>query len=164
MRKLNNLHDMQKLKQKLKTRILKFSLICAVSGALVACGGDSEEDIPADLTGKKPDSLPVMLNTELPFRYPPALYADKAEGNVVLRLFIDEEGIVIPDSTQIVESSNTLLLDSAAVRGANDLKFNPAKYRGVPMAVAILFPIYFRHPEVTPADTVVDPDKPDQGS
>ncbi len=128
--------------------------------ALGACGGSKSEDVEGDLSGKKPDSLPVMLNTELPFRYPPALYTEKVEGNVTLRLFIDESGTVVADSTQVVESSASNLLDSAAVRGANDFKFVPAKLKGVPMAVAILFPIYFRHPEVTPTDSVKNPGTP----
>lgn len=143
---------------------LRFSLFCctlAGSGvALAACGSNGDSDEPLDTEGKRPDSLPVMLNTELPFRYPPALYAEKVEGNVTLRLFIDELGAVIPESTQVVETSHTSLLDSAAVKGARDLKFSPAKYRGTAMAVAILFPIYFRHPEVSPPSEALDTTAP----
>ncbi len=115
---------------------------------IAACGGGEKGAV--DTRGKRPDALPVMLNKDLPFRYPPALYADKVQGNVTLRLFIDEHGVVVNDSTKIVESSNTPLLDSAAVKGARDLKFEPAKLKETPMAVAILFPVYFRHPEVAP--------------
>ena len=35
----------------------------------------------------QPDVAPVMLNKELPFRYPPALYAQKVQGNVTLRIY-----------------------------------------------------------------------------
>ena len=41
-----------------------------------------------------------MINSELPFRYPPALYARKVQGNVTLRLHVDRNGAVRPDSTQ----------------------------------------------------------------
>src|ERR1700737_3430123 len=55
--------------------------------------------------GRQPDVPPVMLNKELPFRYPPALYAQKVQGNVTLRIFIDREGAIVPDSTRIAETS-----------------------------------------------------------
>jgi TonB family protein len=94
-----------------------------------------------------PDSLPVMLNTEPPFRYPTELYADRVEGNVSLRLFIDVEGKVLADSTAIVQSSGHAALDSVALTGSKELKFSPATRRGKAMAVRIIYPVYFRHPE-----------------
>ena len=39
-----------------------------------------------------PDETPVMVNSELPFRYPAALYARKVQGNVTLRLYVDRDG------------------------------------------------------------------------
>jgi TonB family protein len=98
----------------------------------------------------RPDVLPVMLNKELPFHYPPTLYAEKAQGNVTLRLYVDKDGLVVNDSTHIVESSAVPALDSAAIKGSHDLRFVPAKLHGVPMPVSILFPVYFRHPEAPP--------------
>jgi protein TonB len=105
-----------------------------------------------------PDEVPRMLNTELPFRYPAALYARKVQGNVTLRLRIDRDGRVTADSTRVEEPSAYPALDSAAMRGAQDLRFVPAKLRGEPMAVTILFPVYFRHPEAPalPGDTILD--------
>lgn len=88
-----------------------------------------------------------MINTELPFHYPGALYARKAQGNVTLRLFVDSTGQTVPDSTKVEESSGQLAFDSAAVAGSRDLRFVPAKLRGEPMGMTILFPVYFRHPE-----------------
>ncbi len=107
--------------------------------------------------GPRPDEAPVMLNKELPFRYPASLYARKVQGNVTLRLFIDRDGKVRPESTQVEESSGYGSMDTAAVRGASDLTFVPAKLRGEPMAVTILFPVYFRHPEARPlpGDTIL---------
>ena len=46
--------------------------------------------------GAKPDVMPVMLNRELPFRYPPALYARRVQGNVTLHIHIDSTGIGWP--------------------------------------------------------------------
>jgi protein TonB len=106
----------------------------------------------------KPDELPKMLNGELPFHYPPALYARKVQGNVTLYLYIDRNGQVTPDSTRIEESSGYAALDSAAVKGSQELHFVPAKLRGDPMGVSILFPVYFRHPEAhaLPGDTILN--------
>ena len=104
-----------------------------------------------------PDEVPRMLNTELPFHYPAALYARKVQGNVTLRLRIDRDGQVSADSTRIEESSGYAALDSAAVKGSQELHFIPAKLRGEPMPVTILFPVYFRHPDAhaLPGDTIL---------
>jgi TonB family protein len=105
----------------------------------------------------RPDELPVMVNREPPFRYPAPLYAQKVQGNVTLRIFIDRDGRVRPESTRVEESSGYSSLDSSAVTGSQDLRFIPAKLNGEPMAVSILFPVFFRHPEGTPlpGDTVL---------
>lgn len=104
-----------------------------------------------------PDEKPRMVNEELPFHYPPALYARKVQGNVTLRLYVDHAGQVTPDSTRIEESSGYAGLDSAAVKGSQDLRFTPAKLRGEPLGVSILFPVYFRHPDAhaLPGDTIL---------
>ena len=104
-----------------------------------------------------PDEIPKMLNSDLPFRYPAALYARKVQGNVTLRLRIDRDGQVHTDSTSIEQSSGYPGLDSAAVLGSADLRFVPAKLHGEPMPVTILFPVYFRHPEghPLPGDTIL---------
>ena len=106
----------------------------------------------------RPDEVPKALNTELPFRYPAALYARRVQGNVTLRLFIDRDGQVRPDSTRIEESSGYAALDSAAVKGSQELRFVPAKLRGEAMATTVLFPVYFRHPEAhaLPGDTILN--------
>ena len=75
----------------------------------------------------------------------------------MLRVFIDKEGQIVSESTHVAESSGFPPLDSAAVKGSNDLRFIPAKTRGEPVPVSILFPVYFRHPEAPPlpGDTVL---------
>ena len=105
-----------------------------------------------------PDEAPRVLNTELPFRYPAVLYARKVQGNVTLRLYIDTAGQARADSTRIEESSGYAALDSAAVKGSQDLRFVPAKLHGEPLATTVLFPVYFRHPEAhaLPGDTILN--------
>jgi len=123
-------------------------------GVALACStrkGDSDSTkVAFDSGSARPDTYPVMINREMPFRYPPALYAEKVQGNVVLRLFVDTAGTVVNDSTRVVESSKVPMLDSAALSGSRELEFEPAKLHGAPMPVTILFPVYFRHPEAPP--------------
>jgi len=95
----------------------------------------------------EPDVVPQMLNDELPFRYPVALYVRRVQGNVLLRLYVDASGFVLPDSTRLVERSGFPALDSAALAGAARLRFRGARRRGAPIAVTLLFPVHFRHPE-----------------
>lgn len=104
------------------------------------------------------DEVPERLNTELPFRYPAALYARRVQGNVTLRLYVDRDGQVHSDSTRIEESSGYVSLDSAAVKGSQELRFVPAKRRGEAVATMVLFPVYFRHPEAhaLPGDTILN--------
>jgi len=103
------------------------------------------------------DELPTLINPELPFRYPAALYARRVQGNVTLRLFIDRAGWVRPESTRVEEPSGYAALDSAAVAASRALQFSPAKRDGAPVAVSVLFPVLFRHPEAgaLPGDSIL---------
>lgn len=135
------------------------ALMAVVVAQLVAC---SSEKSPAAATaaqrGGPPDELPRMLNAELPFRYPPALYAKKIQANVLLRLYVDSLGAVVRDSTMVVESSGAEKLgsaaaeqlDSAAVTGASDLAFAPARRAGTAVGTMVLLPVHFRHPDEPP--------------
>lgn len=120
---------------------------------------DAKKMIEALQASVAPDSLPVMQNSQLPFRYPPELYARRVQGNVTLRIHIDTAGRISPESTTVVETSGYPALDSAAVTGARVLQFRPAFAKGAPLAISVLFPVYFRHPEASPlpGDTVLKP-------
>jgi TonB family protein len=78
------------------------------------------------------------------------LYAQKVQGNVTLRIFIDSDGQIVADSTRVAETSGFNALDSAAMKGSRDLKFEPAKTQGRPVPVSILLPVFFRHPDAPP--------------
>ncbi len=137
--------------------LLTFPLL-ALSAACVDTKDAAQKAAMAIMSGPpKPDVLPAVQNKELPFRYPAALYAKKIQGNVTLRIFIDSLGIVHGDSTAVVETSGYPALDSAAIRGAEVLRFSPAMLKGKPISVPILFPVFFRHPEAAPlpGDTIL---------
>ena len=125
-----------------------------------ACKNGEGSSLPFQTVGRQPDVAPVMLNKELPFRYPPALYAQKVQGNVTLRIYIDSNGAIVPDSTRVAETSGFSALDSAAMKGSRDLKFDPAKTRGQPVPVSILLPVFFRHPDAPPlaGDSIIKRD------
>jgi periplasmic protein TonB len=126
----------------------------------VGCKKGEGSGLPFQTVGKQPDVAPVMLNKELPFRYPPALYAQKVQGNVTLRIYIDRDGSIVPDSTRIAETSGFTALDSAAMKGSRDLKFEAAKTQGQPVPVSILLPVFFRHPDAPPlaGDSIIKRD------
>lgn len=140
---------------KLRTSIAALALLCAA-----ACKKGEGSNLPFQTVGRQPDEAPVMLNKELPFRYPPALYAQKVQGNVTLRIYIDRDGSIVLDSTRVAETSGFNALDSAAMKGSRDLKFEPAKTQGYPVPVSILLPVFFRHPDAPPlaGDSIIKRD------
>jgi len=135
-------------------------MLALVIAAIPACKKGEGSGLPFQTVGRQPDVAPVMLNKELPFRYPPALYAQKVQGNVTLRIFIDSNGAIVPDSTRIAETSGFTALDSAAMKGSRELRFEPAKTMGQPVPVSILLPVYFRHPDAPPlaGDSIIKRD------
>ncbi len=92
---------------------------------------------------------PVALNPSPPIQYPPRLFDQRVEGEVVLRLFIDSTGRLVPESTRVAESSGYTGLDSAAVAGASRLRYAPAKRHGIAVSTLFLQPIQFRHSQAS---------------
>lgn len=137
------------------------SVVAVVAVASLACRdtpatqGNNVAILPR--APERPDEAPVLVTKALSFRYPAALYARKVQGNVTLKLYVDRDGRVVAESTQVDESSGVASMDSAAVVGSRDLHFVPAKLHGEPIATTVLFPVYFRHPEAAPlpGDTIL---------
>ena len=119
--------------------------LCAIAGC--------EKQAPriehtANLPAAPPDQEPpVPLNPTSPIQYPPQLFDRRVEGDVVLRLFVDSTGRVVPESSRVGESSGHPALDSAALAGAKKLRYAPARRQGAPVAAAFLQRIEFRHPQ-----------------
>ena len=122
------------------TRALGFIVV------LSACGPVAARNVA--------DSLPQIANVPVPFRYPVALYEQRIEGDVMLRVHVDTNGTVVAESLRVVESSDNALLDAAAMEGARTVLFRPARLDGRAVPLTVLFPVKFRVPEVKPpADT-----------
>ena len=113
--------------------------------ALAACRSGP----PPEQAGAAPpeEEPPVAVNPQAPIHYPPALFDRGVEGEVVLRLFIDSTGKVVPESSKVGESSGSRSLDSAALDGSKLLRYAPAKRRGVPITTWFLQPVEFRQPQ-----------------
>ena len=125
----------------------------------LACGGSAPPPDPQGAQAAPPpeSEAPVALNADVPIAYPAALFEQHIEGEVVLRLFTDSTGRLIPESTRVAESSNYPALDSAALAGSAKLRFAPAKRHGVAVATTFLQPVEFHHPGTTAAGTAVAP-------
>jgi TonB family protein len=140
-------------------RIRTGLIALGAAAALGACmtQESAEKAVRAFSGGDRPDSLPAMLNETAPFLYPADLYAEKVQGNVTLRLFVDSVGVLVSESTSVVTSSGHRGLDSAAVKGSERLRFAPAKRGPRPVSTPVLLPVYFRHPDADPlpGDTVL---------
>jgi len=122
----------------------------AAALAIAACRG--REDGTVRLGDHQPDiespadQPPVATNPVSPMEYPQALLDEGIGGRVLLRLFVDSAGRLVPDSTRVAESSGYPALDSAALAGAPALRFSPALRNGRPIAAPFLQPVQFRNP------------------
>ncbi len=133
----------------------------ALAGVLaLGCGRrpSSGQTGDAGPPGPPDQEPPVALNPDSPIQYPPRLYDQKVEGDVVLRLFVDSAGRLAPESSKVAESSGYPALDSAALSGAKKLRFAPARRHGLSVATAFLQPIEFRHPAASGAALKGAPD------
>jgi TonB family protein len=107
-------------------------------------GGGPDSGPDSTSVALRQSDVPVAINGESPFQYPAELYDQGVEGEVRLRLYVDSAGVVHPESTRVASSSGTPALDTAAVRGAAQLRFAPAHRRGVSVGMTFYQPVIFR--------------------
>lgn len=101
----------------------------AATCIVAACGTDMEIEQP------KP------LFAEVPIEYPLHMWDQDMEGQTLLRVRVDDTGAV--DSVEVVETSGYASFDSAAVAGARDLRFTPARRDGKRITVWAEVPVHF---------------------
>lgn len=73
--------------------------------------------------------------------YPLELWDQNIEGNTLVGVLVNETGGV--DSAMVMESSGHAGLDSAALRGALSMDFDPATKEGEPLRVWARVPVHF---------------------
>ncbi len=103
-------------------------MLLALAG-LAGCGGEGEIEQPTPLFG------------EAPIQYPLHMWDQDMEGETLLRVRVTDVGAV--DSVEVIQSSGYASFDSAAVVGAQALRFNPARRDGKRIAVWAEVPVYF---------------------
>jgi protein TonB len=118
---------------------------------IAACSRPDEAMVrlPAESPGAAPapDGPPVALDAESPVSYPQPLLDQGVEGTVVLHLFADAKGGIVPESTRVAESSGYPAFDSAAVSAVPRFHYAPAVREGTPVATTFLQPVQFRNPQ-----------------
>lgn len=92
-------------------------------------------DVDAEIEQPRP------LSAEIPIEYPLEMWDEDMEGETLLRVRVGDTGGV--DSVEVVESSGHLSFDSAAVKGAHDLRFSPARQDGKRIEVWAHVPVRF---------------------
>jgi len=105
---------------------------------LAACAG--ERTPQAKLTPAAPIGEP-----EIP--YPPDLFAERVEGEVLLYVVVDTAGMAIRDSTRIATSSGRASFDAAALQAAPSLRFTPARVGDSLVVAPLQVPIRFTLPD-----------------
>jgi protein TonB len=94
-----------------------------------------------------PFTPPAPIEGQEPIPYPPELYAQRIEGEVMLYLVVDSAGNVIRDSTRIEKSSGQQAFDAAALTAAPTLRFTPATRGDTAVTAPIQVPIQFTLPD-----------------
>lgn len=87
---------------------------------------------------------PIALHGVESIEYPIELWDEGVEGSTLLRVRITLEGVV--DSVVVAESSGYAALDSAAVKGARALAFQPGRRNGERVRMWATLPIFFSKP------------------
>ncbi|MBI4520762.1 MAG: energy transducer TonB [Gemmatimonadetes bacterium] len=96
---------------------------------LAGCAGDRGIDQPSPLYG------------DVPVDYPLELWDQGIEGETLLNVRVNELGEV--DSAVVLLSSGHAAFDSAALAGAVDMKFSPARKNGKRITVWARIPVRF---------------------
>ncbi len=69
----------------LPSALLTLALVSG-AGCVTDEGKEKLQNVFTSTSIGRPDTMPMMRNKDLPFRYPSALYAQKVQSNVTLRI------------------------------------------------------------------------------
>jgi TonB family protein len=87
------------------------------------------------------DTPPVPLN-EVEYEYPPEALEKGIEGTVWVKALIDTKGDV-REAMIFKDSGTDVGFEEVALRGAFQVKYRPALYKGKPVAVWVVYPVHF---------------------
>lgn len=100
-----------------------------IIAAMAACGPDGPVELPRALPGS-----PAV-------EYPVELWDLDLEGETTVMVLVNEQGTV--DSVFVDESSGFEEFDSAAVRGARRMRYDPGRRDGERISVWVRLPVRF---------------------
>ncbi len=103
--------------------------LLSLAALLPGCGSGGEIEQPVPLYGEEP------------VQYPLTLWDQGVEGETVLRVRVTDTGVV--DSIEVATSSGHHGLDSAAVAGVRDLRFQPGRQNGKRVRMWATLPVVF---------------------
>ena len=106
-------------------------IVGALGGMVLAaaCAGDQEIERPSPLFG------------DVPIDYPVSLWDQDIEGETRLRVRVTDTGAV--DSVEVLDPSGHPEFDAAAIAGAKQLRFRPARRNGKRIEVWAEVPVHF---------------------
>ena len=81
------------------------AVLAALAFAACSQPDDGVVSMQPDQLGNRKDLPPVALNAESPIEYPRPLFDQGIEGSVLLRLYVDSTGAMVPDSSRVLETS-----------------------------------------------------------
>jgi TonB family protein len=105
---------------------------CCALAVLVACGSGGSDDYVED---------PLPMPDPSPIEYPIALWDERVEGETEVMIHVNEFGDV--DSVFVSKPSGHAEFDTAAVRGARQLRFTPGRRGDRRVAMWTRMPIRF---------------------
>jgi TonB family protein len=108
---------------------IDLALVLMIAALASGCAADQQIEQPMPLYG------------EVPIDYPLELWDSDVEGETLLRVRVTDMGRV--DSVVVLESSGHEAFDSAAVDGALELRFQPARKNGKRIEVWAEVPVHF---------------------
>ncbi|HKJ68317.1 MAG TPA: energy transducer TonB [bacterium] len=89
----------------------------------------------------KPNAAPKLIKDSVQLKYPIQAYDENIEGKVLLRIYIDEEGMV--QYAKIYRSSGYDILDSAAIEVAESARFRPGRVNGEIQGMWLTWPLVY---------------------
>lgn len=90
--------------------------------------------------------LPQPMSSNPPVEYPVELWDANIEGETILMIHVDAEGLVV--SVEVDEASGSPGLDSAAVQGGRQLRFVPGRRGDRRVGAWVRLPVRFRRDSV----------------
>ena len=116
---------------------------CLGALSVVALAGSPLQAQPEQEPAAELSRRPEVVQ-DAPLRYPPQAWDNDVQGDVVLLLWVSEEGLV--EAGEVV-STPGYGMELAAMAAAKKMRFSPALMEGEPVKVKIRYTFRFRKPE-----------------